>query len=93
MLPGHSPGCQSTKNLTHPQLDCHINKNFKTDNLNTEPLQFYVIICVINHGDTPDQTLGTGVTCSGDVHFSLFLKSAWVLVRKQVTAKWQLAAP
>lgn len=54
---------------------------------------FYVIICVLTHGDTPDQTLGTVVICSSDVHFSLFLKSAWALARKQVTAKWQLAAP
>lgn len=55
-------------------------------------MRFYVIICVINHGDTPDLTLGCAVTCSGDVYFSLFLKSAWALARKRVTAKWQPAA-
>lgn len=90
---------QDVKGLkyTHPQplrsnFYCHINYSLKTDKPNTEPLRFYVIICVINHGDTPDLSLGAAVTCSGDVCFCLFLKSAWALARKRVTAKWQLAA-
>lgn len=71
---------QDVKGLkyTHPQplrsnFYCHINYSLKTDKPNTEPLRFYVIICVINHGDTPDLTLGAAVTRSADVCFlSLF---------------------